>query len=196
MHDNSKAHPATSVKAHPSPYSRISSHQIRISNPSILRLLPLLIGNLSLYFRDHMAFLQIGGAFIVGFLFYITTVLMTSFDGVLTVFTGAFSATILTLASMLILNFIGLPLRIYTPLKVLWRAHWWIPPVIAAFAMFLSVLSWAPGFQVTAYDPDLDTSFQSCDPGLWLSSYLLFIFAALHFHPPLHRLSSSLEQSN
>jgi len=143
-----------------------------------------------------MAFLQIGGAFIVGFLFYMTTVLMTSFDGILTVFTGAFAATILTLASMLILNFIGLPLRIYSPLRLWWRAYWWIPFVIAAFALLLSVLSWAPGFRVTVYETDLDTNFQSCNPGLWLSSYLLFIFAALHFHPPFHRLSSSLEQSN
>jgi hypothetical protein len=136
-----------------------------------------------------MAFLQIGGAFIVGFLFYVVTILMSSYDGILTIFGAAFSATIFTLASMLLLSFIGLPLRLYAPLRVWWRTYWWIPLVTASFAFFLAVLSWTPGFQITVYDPDLETNFQSCSPGLWLSSYFLLIFAALHFHPLYRRFN-------
>lgn len=131
---------------------------------------------------------QISAALVVGVCYYMLAVMMTIFDGVLSLVLQPFVGGILTLVAIAILLVVGLPLRLVPGLRRWWQRYWWLAVVMGLVAFVLMAVSWLPQFRVQLKNPELDTLVDSFHPALGLAGWMLTIFAVLHFYPPLHWL--------
>ena len=128
---------------------------------------------------------QILAALLVGGCYYMLAVIMTVYDGLLSLIFQPIVGAILTGIVIAVLLLVGLPIRLVKSINEWWRAHWWIGFIIGSVAFLMMLLSWIPRFQVKVYDPELQMEVSSFHPVLAIGGWVLTIFAVLHFYPPL-----------
>lgn len=128
---------------------------------------------------------QIIAAMIVGVCYYMLAVVMTDYDGILSIIFQPIMGAILSAIAILFLLIIGLPIRLIKRMNIWWKAHWWLPFVIGTLAFAMMVLSWIPYFRIKVMHPELGVMVDTFHPVLAIVGWLLTLFAVLHFYPPL-----------
>jgi hypothetical protein len=129
---------------------------------------------------------QILSALVAGIFFYMVAVVMTVYDGILSMVFQPIMGGIFSVIAIILLLIIGLPIRLNQKLNHWWRTHWWLSGLLGAIGFISMILSWIPPFQITVYDDILKQNAQSFNPILSISGWLLLLFALLHFYfPPI-----------
>lgn len=137
---------------------------------------------------------QFIAALLVGVCYYMLAMAMTVYDGLLSLIVQPVMALILTTIGIGLAWIIGLPIRVSRTLRSWWIEHWWISFFIGAVAFAMMWVSWLPGLRVQVWNPDLESHQDSFEPLLALGGWLLTIFAAFHFFPPLKQRRNAVRQ--
>jgi hypothetical protein len=114
-------------------------------------------------------------AFLTGLAIYMVAMLMTVYDGILSLLFQPIMGSILTVIAMLVLCVIGSPLLVGRLWKK-WRELWWISVAIAGAGFVCLVLSWMPGIRVKVWDPEMSAWIDSFEPTLSIGGWLAMIF--------------------
>jgi len=132
---------------------------------------------------DSMKILEIGIksflALIVGLFFYMLAMMMTTYDGLLSMIFQPISGTIITGIAVILLTLICLPLY----LKNIW--NWWINNswisiLIIFIGSFLMLLSWYP-FKISVINPETQSSIFVHHPVLSVSGWFSIMFGIISF---------------
>jgi hypothetical protein len=124
-------------------------------------------------------------AFVVAWLYYMLAMLMTTYDGILSMIFQPIMGAIFASLAVALCFILGLPIRFIRSVRELWRRFWWLPLFFGAVGFVLMVVSWLPPFRQTVYDYATDMQTQTFQPAMALTGWLLSVFAALHFWFPL-----------
>jgi hypothetical protein len=131
---------------------------------------------------------QVLFALVAGTFFYMLAVVMTVYDGILSMIFQPIMGGIFSTIAIIFLLIIGLPIRLNHKLNHWWRMHWWLCCLLGAIGFICMILSYMPPFQITVYDDILKQNTQSFNPILSIGGWLFLLFALLHFYfPPIHR---------
>ena len=130
-----------------------------------------------------MIIAQLTVAFAVAWLYYMLAMMMTTYDGVLSMIFQPIMGVIFAAIAVAICFIIGLPIRLARSVRELWRRVWWLPLFLGAVGFVLMIMSWV--LRVTVRDPATDMDVQTFQPAMALGGWLLSVFAALHFWFPL-----------
>jgi hypothetical protein len=131
---------------------------------------------------------QILSALVAGTFFYTVAVVMTVYDGILSMIFQPIMGGIFSTIAIVFLLIIGLPIRLNQKLNHWWSMHWWLSILLGTIGFISMILSWMPPFQITIYDDILKQNVQSFNPTLSCGGWLLLLFALLHFYfPPIQR---------
>ncbi|MBE2282707.1 MAG: hypothetical protein IAE77_04515 [Prosthecobacter sp.] len=128
---------------------------------------------------------QAGSAWVLGVVYYLLAMGLAVYEGFESLIGQPVVGVVLSAAAVAVLLVVGLPLRLIPALHRLWLRVWWVPLLLGVIAIGCSVLSWQPSFRVMLTDPEFDTAVPCFHPALGYGGWLLAIFAALHFYPPL-----------
>lgn len=131
---------------------------------------------------------QIAAAFIVGWCYYMLAMVMTVYDGVLSLIFQPIMGGILTAIAVLLMLALGLPIRLHSKLNRFWRSVWWLPIVLGTAAFIMMWLSCQPSFTTREYDPDFERDILVFHTVLAPAGWLLTLFSVLHFYPPIPML--------
>jgi hypothetical protein len=132
-----------------------------------------------------MIILQLAVSFLVGFFLYMLAMVLTVYDGLISMIFQPIIGSVFSLIGVGVCFLVGLPIRLIRPLKAWWRRVWWLPLVLGMIAFLMLVASWHPSLRIQVYDLELGGNISTFNPGLALGGWLLSIFAALHFYPPI-----------
>ena len=127
---------------------------------------------------------QLAVAFLVAWFYYMVAMVMTVYDGPLSLIFQPIMGALFAGAAVLLCLVLGLPIRLIAKLRRPWQRLWWLPFFLGAVGLVLMVLSWQPPFQQIIHDYDTGMDVQTFQPALALSGWLLSVFAALHFWFP------------
>ncbi len=132
-----------------------------------------------------MIIAQLVVAFAVAWFYYMIAMMMTTYDGVLSMIFQPIMGAIFAAVAVAVCFILGLPIRLIRSLRERWRSVWWLPLFTGAVGFVLMVMSWM--LRVTVHDPATDMDVQTFQPAMALAGWLLSVFAALHFWFPLPR---------
>ncbi len=132
-----------------------------------------------------MIIAQFAVAFVVAWFYYMIAMMMTTYDGVLSMIFQPIMGAIFAAIVVAVCFILGLPIRLIRSLRERWRSAWWLPLFFGAVGFVLMVMSWV--LRVTVHDPTTDMDAQTFQPAMALGGWLLSVFAALHFWFPLPR---------
>ena len=134
-----------------------------------------------------MVIAQLAVAFAVAWLYYMLAMLMTTYDGILSMIFQPVMGAIFAAIAVALCFVLGLPIRFIRSAREFWRRLWWLPLFLGAVGFVLMVTSWLPPFRQTVHDYATDMQIQTFQPAMALMGWLLSVFAALHFWFPLPR---------
>ena len=126
---------------------------------------------------------QIIAALIIGTFYYMVAVVMTMYDGLLTMILQPIIGGIFTAIAIAVLIIIGLPIRLVRSINQWWRYYWWIPLTIGTIAFVMMCASWHPSLRIIVFDSELQRDTETFNPVLSIGGWLLTLFAVLHFYP-------------
>jgi len=132
-----------------------------------------------------MIIAQLAVAFAVAWFYYIIAMMMTTYDGVLSMIFQPIMGAIFAAITVVLCFILGLPIRLIRSVREMWRRVWWLPLFFGAGGFVLMVMSWV--LRVTVHDPATDVDVETFQPAMALVGWLLSVFAALHFWFPLPR---------
>jgi len=132
-----------------------------------------------------MIIAQLAVAFVVAWFYYMIAMMMTTYDGVLSMIFQPIMGAIFAGIAVTLCFILGLPIRFIRSLREAWRRLWWLPLFFGAVGFALMVISWLPPFRQTVHDYTMDRQVETFQPAMALSGWLLSVFAALHFWFPL-----------
>ena len=102
-------------------------------------------------------------AMILGTVAYMIAMVMTVYDGPLSLIFQPIIAIILAGIAAVVLLVLGSPLlhpRIWSALKHVW----WLPAIIATLGVLAMIASWHPSLRVGVWDPELRMQVESFHP--------------------------------
>jgi hypothetical protein len=134
-----------------------------------------------------MIIAQLGVAFTVAWLYYMLAMLMTTYDGILSMIFQPIMGAIFAAIAVALCFVLGLPIRFIRSAREFWRRVWWLPLFLGVVGFVLMVTSWLPPFRQTVHDYGTGREIETFQPAMVVSGYLLSVFAALHFWFPLPR---------
>jgi hypothetical protein len=132
-----------------------------------------------------MIIAQLAVAFMVAWFYYMIAMMMTTYDGVLSMIFQPIIGAIFAAVGVAVCFLLGLPIRFIRSMCERWRGVWWLPLFFGAVGFVLMVMSWM--LRVTVHDPATGMDVQTFQPAMALTGWLLSVFAALHFWFPLPR---------
>ena len=127
---------------------------------------------------------QVFAALIVGVLYYMLAVILTIYDGILSLILQPIAGAFFSGLAIAFLLVLGLPIRLSKKLHAWWRVHWWIAPALLGLATLMIVASWLPLLRAQYIDPEWGTQEESFNQFLAPVGWLLTLFAILHFYLP------------
>jgi hypothetical protein len=127
---------------------------------------------------------QVLSALVSGTFFYMLAVVMTVYDGILSMIFQPIMGGIFSTIAIVFLLIIGLPIRLNQKANHWWKRHWWLSILLGAIGFISMILSWIPPFQITVYDDILKQNAPGFNPMLSIGGWLLLLFALLHFYFP------------
>jgi len=131
--------------------------------------------------------IQVLVALIVGAFYYMVAVVLTVYDGIGSFIFQPVMGLICSFIIIIPCLIVGLPIRFYEKLHCLWKRYWWFPFVLGTIGFLLMYLANFSYYQVLVYDSLLEQEVVSLNPTLYVSGWVLTIFAVLHFYPPWAR---------
>lgn len=137
---------------------------------------------------------QMIAALLIGMGYYMLAMVMTVYDGVLSLIFQPIVGFIITTIAIFSLLVIGLPIRFIRPINRWWRAHWWLTIGLAGTAFVMMCAAWLPMFRVQDLHPERNVMINSPNPILGLGGWLLTLFCVLHFYPPFFLLGRVLNK--
>jgi hypothetical protein len=114
-------------------------------------------------------------AFLLGMVLYMVAMMMTTYDGVLSIIFQPLMGALLTGLSLVMLCILGSPLLL-RQVWVGWRHLWWIPILLVFAGIGAVVVSWHPSFRIRVFNPDTKTWIDSFQPELAISGWLAAMF--------------------
>lgn len=129
--------------------------------------------------------LQVLAALLVGVFYYMLAVVLTMYDGFLTLIFQPIAGLLFSGVAIIVLLLVGLPIRLSKTINRWWRKHWWIPLALGISACVMMFLSLTPPFLEQVMDPELNEMVDCMNTDLGGGGWLLTIFAVLHFYPPI-----------
>ena len=132
-----------------------------------------------------MIIAQFAVAFVVAWFYYMIAMMMTSYDGVLSMIFQPIMGAIFAAVAVVLCFILGLPIRFIRSLRKVWRSVWWLPLFVGAVGFVFMVMSWV--LRVTVHDPATGMEVQTFQPAMAIVGWFLSVFAALHFWFPLPR---------
>jgi hypothetical protein len=131
-----------------------------------------------------MIIAQVAVAFAVAWLYYMLAMMMTTYDGILSMILQPIMGAIFAGIAVVLCLLLGLPIRLISAVRQLWGRFWWLPLFLGAVGFGLMVTSWLPPFRQTVHDYTTGREIETFQPTMVVSGYLLSVFAALHFWLP------------
>jgi type IV secretory pathway VirB2 component (pilin) len=117
-------------------------------------------------------------AWVVGLFFYMIAMMMTTYDGFISMICQPIMGSIMTSIALLLCIIIGSPL-LFNRLWKFWEKIWWVSIVII-FISFLSLcLSWYP-FKETVIDPINKTPVETFNVPMSLSGWMGMMFGIFY----------------
>jgi len=117
-------------------------------------------------------------AWSTGLFFYMIAMMMTVYDGVLSMIFQPIMGGIMTGIAMILIALLGLPLLI----KKVW-AWWdrfkWISIILISVGVLLMIMSWYP-FKMTVIDFETQRSVESFQPALALAGWFSVMFGIFY----------------
>lgn len=117
-------------------------------------------------------------AFVVGLALYMVAMVLSVYDGVLSLILQPIMGSILTLIALFGLSVIGSPLLIRRN-WAWWARNWWLSVALGGLGAIGFVMAWLPKFQVQVFDPDLQQMIPQPHPALGMGGWLAMVFAVL-----------------
>lgn len=114
-------------------------------------------------------------AFVVSVFYYMFLIVVTMYDGFVTVVLLPIAATVWTVIFMGICFVVGLALRLLKSFP--WQRKYFQALIIIGIA--LVVMSWV--FSVQVYDPVFEQNHDAPHPYFGISGWLITLFAIMHF---------------
>jgi hypothetical protein len=118
-------------------------------------------------------------AMFAGVTAYMIAMMMTTYDGVLSMIVQPIMGVFLTAIALTLLIAVGSPLLFLRAWRV-WRRLWAIPLIICFCGTVAMVLSCLPAFQIVVWNPDRGTFVESADPALAIGGWLAMLFGILY----------------
>jgi hypothetical protein len=115
-------------------------------------------------------------AFVFGLITYMLAMVMTTYDGALSMIFQPIVGSLLTALSLFAVLIVGSPLlipRIWT----VWRKLRWLSALLILLAIIAMALSWHPSLRVKVLNPDTNTPVESFNPPLALGGWFTLLFA-------------------
>src|SRR5882757_3287055 len=98
-----------------------------------------------------MIFAQLAVAFAVAWLYYMLAMVITVYDGILSMIFQPIMGAIFAGVAVALCFVLGLPVRFIRPVREFWRRAWWLPFVLGSVGFVLMVMSWV--LRQTIHDP-------------------------------------------
>ena len=114
-------------------------------------------------------------AFVLGLIMYMIAMMLTTYDGALSIALQPLMGTILCLIALAALCLLGSPLLI-TAVWNRWRKTWWLPLLITVLGLAAFVISWHPALRVKLINPDTHETIESFQPALSAGGWLAAMF--------------------
>jgi len=122
-------------------------------------------------------------AFVAGLTIYMVAMVMTVYDGLLSMVFQPIVGTMFTAVALGVLTALGTPLLLQ-PVWQRWRRVWWISIVLLALGLASLVVSWHPSLRVEMSDPEIGGMRESFQPTLAVGGWLAVMFS-LAFCPKI-----------
>jgi hypothetical protein len=114
-----------------------------------------------------MIIAQLAVAFAAAWIYYMLAMFMTTYDGILSMLFQPIEGAIFAAIAVAVCLLLGLPIRLFSRLRQLWRSAWWLPLFFGAVGFVLMVMSWV--LRVTVHDPATDMDVQTFQPAMALT---------------------------
>jgi hypothetical protein len=119
-------------------------------------------------------------AFFAGLAVYMLAMVMTVYDGLMSMIFQPFAGAICSLLGIVAVGLLGLPLY-WGPLRSWWWTRGaWLSVVILAASIVALGLSWHPSLRIMVRHPELDTDIASFHPALAIGGWLGLLFGIAH----------------
>ena len=105
-------------------------------------------------------------------------VMMTTYDGILSMLLQPLMGSIITIVSMLIISVIFSPLLL-TKVWGFWQRIWFVPTLLMIVAFVLLYMSWMPEYRIMVKDPETNSIRPSFHPVLSISGWFTLIFSVM-----------------
>jgi hypothetical protein len=116
--------------------------------------------------------------FIVCLTIYMIGMMITTYDGVLSLLLQFIVGSTITIISIGIIGALFLPL-IFPVVWNYWKKMWFLPSFLTIVAIMLFYLSWMPQYRITVTDPDTNSLKQSFQPTMAVIGWFIMIFSIL-----------------
>lgn len=117
-------------------------------------------------------------AFVTGLSLYMIAMVLSVYDGVLSLIFQPIIGSILTVIALVALVTIGSPL-LFRRNWDWWAREWWISIVVGGVGAAGFVMAWIPKFEVQVFDSDLQQMVSQPNPSLGVGGWLAMVFAVL-----------------
>jgi hypothetical protein len=119
-------------------------------------------------------------AFFAGLAIYMLAMVMTVYDGLMSVILQPIVGAICSLIGMLVVGLLGLPLYWSSLKRWWWSRGAWLSVVILAASIVALGMSWHPSLRVMVRHPELATEIESFHPALAIGGWLGLLFGLAH----------------
>lgn len=114
-------------------------------------------------------------AFLLGLGIYMIAMMMTTYDGCLSIVFQPVMGTLVTGVSLVALCVLGSPLLLRQAWER-WRHLWWISILLTVAGIASFIVSWHPSLREKLLNPDTQTWVDSFHPALGLGGWLAAMF--------------------
>jgi hypothetical protein len=117
-------------------------------------------------------------AWIVGLFFYMIAMMMTTYDGFISMICQPIMGSVMTSIALFLAIIIGSPL-FFNRLWKWWERNWWISFVLIFISFVLLCLSWYP-FKITVIDPVNKTPVETFNVPMSLCGWMGMLFGIFY----------------
>jgi len=115
-------------------------------------------------------------AFVAGLAIYMVSMMMTTYDGILSLILQPIMGGILTAIALVGVSVLASPL-LFPAVWQRWRRVWWISLVMLVLGLASLVASWHPSLRIEVADPETGGTRESFQPAMAIGGWLAVMFS-------------------